>query len=289
MKLEHSDTLLSVESVSFRYPSGDLALNECSLALHRGSRNALIGPNGSGKTTLFQHLNGLLRPRAGVVRYGGRALEYSRSGLRELRSKVGMVFQNPDRQLLSASVQEDVAFGPLNLDLPPDRVRDRVGTALRAVQMHDFADHPVHHLSFGQKKRICIAGVLAMEPELLILDEPMAGLDHQMQQEFLQVLDDLHAEGLTMLLATHDLEFAYRWADRIHLMVRGHCVASLEATNLAGHLSELSSVGLPQPTILSIHLGLVARGLLPMLPAPDRPRNAAQLLTLLATHGRPNS
>lgn len=289
MKLDHSETLLSVDGVSFRYPSGGLALSRCSLALHRGSRNALIGPNGSGKTTLFQHLNGLLRPHAGVVRYGGRPIEYSRGGLRTLRSKVGMVFQNPDRQLLSASVQEDVAFGPLNLDWPLDRVRDRVDTALRAVRMHDFTDHPVHHLSFGQKKRICIAGVLAMEPELLILDEPMAGLDHQMQQELLRVLDDLHAKGLTMLLATHDLELAYRWADRIHLMARGQCIASLEATSLADHSSELSSIGLPLPATLSIHLGLVDRKILPMLPATAQPRNTAQLLTLLAAHGRLNS
>lgn len=288
MKLEHLEPLLSVERVSFRYPTGDVALNECSLALHRGSRDALIGPNGSGKTTLFQHINGLLRPHAGVVRYGGRAIEYSRGGLRTLRSKVGMVFQNPDQQLLSASVQEDVAFGPLNLDLPADQVRGRVVTALRAVGMHDFADHPVHHLSFGQKKRVCIAGVLAMEPELLVLDEPMAGLDHQMQRDFQRVLDDLHAQGLTMLLATHDLELAYRWADRVHLMARGQCVASLEATSLSEHSSELASIGLPQPAILSLHLGLVTRGILPMLPAPDRPRNTEQLLTLVATHGRTN-
>jgi cobalt/nickel transport system ATP-binding protein len=130
----------------------------------RGSRNVLIGANGAGKTTLFQHANGLLRPQTGVIRYAGQPIDYSRAGLRRLRSDVGLVFQNPDQQLFSASVQEDVSFGPLNLGLDMDTVRQRVQDACRPSAWQNYADRPVHNLSFGQKKRVCIAGVLAMEP-----------------------------------------------------------------------------------------------------------------------------
>jgi cobalt/nickel transport system ATP-binding protein len=274
-----SGPLLELNEVSYRYPDGSVGLNDCSLVIRHGSRNVLIGANGSGKTTLFQHGNALLRPRSGVVRYAGLPVDYSRGGLRELRSKVGMVFQNPDRQLFSASVQEDVSFGPLNLGLDMTTVRQRVAHALQAVGMAAHTDKAVHNLSFGQKKRVCIAGVLAMAPELLILDEPMAGLDHAMQAELLIVLDDLHARGITLLLATHDIDFAYRWADRIHLMAGGRCTASLNAPELGNHAAALADIGLPLPEIIGLHRALAARGL---LSDESAPRCSADLLAMLA-------
>ena len=272
-------TLLELHKISYRYPDGSIGLNDCSLAIRRGSRNVLIGANGSGKTTLFQHANGLLRPKSGLVRYAGIEVDYSRAGLRGLRSKVGMVFQNPEHQLFSASVQEDVSFGPLNLELDMATVRKRVAAALQAVGMAGHADKAVHNLSFGQKKRVCIAGVLAMQPELLILDEPMAGLDHAMQQELLAVLDALHTEGITLLVATHDIDFAYRWAERIHLMAAGRCTASLNAVDLGDHAAALAAVGLPLPEIIALHRGLVGRGVLPANPPPHC---TASLLAMLA-------
>lgn len=274
--------LLELERVGFRYPDGSVGLDDCSLTIERGSRNVLIGANGSGKTTLFQHANGLLRPQAGTVRYAGRAVDYQRSGLRALRSKVGMVFQNPDRQLFSASVQEDVSFGPLNLGLDMATVRQRVDAALQAVGMTEHAHKAVHNLSFGQKKRVCIAGVLAMEPELLVLDEPMAGLDHAMQQELLAVLDGLRARGITLLLATHDIDFAYRWADRIHLMAAGRCTASLTAAELPDNSAALAAIGLPLPDVVTLHRELLARGLVPARSTTAAPRCTASLLALLA-------
>lgn len=277
-----STPLLELNQVSYRYPDGSLGLNNCSLAIRRGSRNVLIGANGSGKTTLFQHANALLRPQSGVVHYAGHPVDYSRAGLRQLRSKVGMVFQNPDRQLFSASVEEDVSFGPLNLGLDMAAVRQRVTHALQAVGMAEHAGKAVHNLSFGQKKRVCIAGVLAMAPELLILDEPMAGLDHAMQAELLLVLDDLHARGITLLLATHDIDFAYRWADQIHLMAGGRCTASLNAPELGKHAAALADSGLPLPEIIGLHRALVARGL---LSDESAPRCSADVLAMLAaTH-----
>ncbi|HEY3431251.1 MAG TPA: ABC transporter ATP-binding protein [Rhodocyclaceae bacterium] len=271
--------LLVLDRVHFRYPDGGIALDGCSLAIARGSRNALIGPNGAGKTTLFHHANGLLRPQSGEVRYAGAAIDYGRSGLGQLRSKVGMVFQNPDRQLFSASVREDVSFGPCNLGLPADQVRRRVDRALGVVGMDAFADKAVHNLSFGQKKRVCIAGVLAMEPELLILDEPMAGLDHAMQEELLMVLEDLHRRGITLLLATHDIDFAYRWSDRIHLMSAGVCTAAFSSPDLAAHSAELAAIGQPLPAVIPLHQQLLALGL--TLPAAA-PRSCAELSTSLA-------
>lgn len=283
--------LLELDEVGFRYPDGAVGLAGCSLAIERGSRNALIGANGSGKTTLFQHCNGLLRPQSGLVRYAGQALDYSRGGLRELRSRVGLVFQNPDHQLFSASVAEDVSFGPVNLGLDQRTVRQRVEAALAAVGMAGHADKAVHNLSFGQKKRVCIAGVLAMEPELLVLDEPMAGLDQRMRGELLSVLDGLHARGITLLLATHDIDFAYRWAQRIHLIDAGACTASLPAADLAHADDALSALGLPLPTVVEVHRRLLAQGLLPSQPIP---RSHGELLELLdnrtlekeATHER---
>jgi len=168
------ETLLELQGVSYRYPDGSVGLDSCSLSIQHGSRTALLGANGAGKTTLFLHLNGILRPQSGTVFYCGAPLDYSRQGLRSLRSLVGVVFQNPDSQLFSASVREDVSFGPLNLGLDKETVKIRVEEALHAVGMTACADKPVHNLSYVQKKRVCIAGVLAMRPEVLILDEPMA-------------------------------------------------------------------------------------------------------------------
>ena len=275
--------LLEFENVTFRYPDGNVGLDTCSLRIARGSRNALIGANGAGKTTLFQHTNGLLRHQSGTIRYAGRPLDYSRTGLRALRSAVGLVFQNPDQQLFSASVQEDVSFGPLNLGLDMDTVRQRVQDALCAVRMDDYADRPVHNLSFGQKKRVCIAGVLAMQPQLLILDEPMAGLDHAMRQELLAVFDHLHEQGITLVLATHDIDFAYRWADRIHVMAGGRCTAAFDAAAFPKNAPALTAAGLPVPGIIELHRQLVAGG---YLNAETSPRSIGELTELIKHQGK---
>ena len=280
-------TLLALDQVRFAYPDGGVGLDGCSLAIRRGSRNALLGANGSGKTTVFHHANGLLRPQSGQIRYAGQDVDYSRGGLRRLRSKVGMVFQNPDRQLFSASVLEDVSFGPFNLGLDEATVRQRVAAALLAVGMSGFADKAVHQLSFGQKKRVCIAGVLAMQPELLLLDEPMAGLDPGMQDELLRILDDLSARGISIVLATHDVDFAYRWADHIHLLASGRCSASFSASDLPQQAATLRAAGQALPAVLQLHHSLVASGVLPAAPVPA---SIPQLLALLAETpaGEPN-
>ena len=220
-----NDTILKLEDVSYRYADGTNALNGCSLTIRRAARSAVLGANGAGKTTMFLHLNGILHPTTGRVLCEDAPLDYSRKGLRALRSRVGMVFQNPDSQLFSASVREDVSFGPMNLGLAERIVRMRVEEALQAVGMTALADKPAHNLSYGQKKRVCIAGVLAMQPEIIVRDEPMAGLDAAMQEELMVILQKLHAAGMTIIIATHDLDFAYAWADETIVMEAGRLLA----------------------------------------------------------------
>ncbi len=276
--------LLEAHSLDYRYADGSIGLDDCSLVVRRGSRNAVLGTNGSGKTTLFQHFNGLLKPSAGHLTFDGARFDTSRAGLNALRRRVGLVFQNPDRQLFSASVFEDVSFGPLNLGLDAATVRRRVTAALAAVGMAAQAERPVHHLSFGQKKRVCIAGVLAMQPELLLLDEPMAGLDAAMQDELLKVLDDLAASGITIVLSTHDVDFAYRWADHIHLLAAGRCIAAFPSAELPDRKAALQEAGQPLPAVIELHRTLAARGLLPLQPAP---RSLKALLLALSSEESP--
>jgi cobalt/nickel transport system ATP-binding protein len=263
-----SESLLELQHVDHVFADGSAGLRGCSLALARGHRHALLGANGAGKTTVLQHLNGLLRPTSGRLLWNGRPVDYSRKGLMQLRRSVGLVFQNPERQLFSAQIEEDVSFGPLNLGLDPATVRARVASALEAVGLRDQARRAVHHLSFGQKKRVCIAGVLAMEPDVLLLDEPMAGLDAPMQQELAALLERLAARGVTILLSTHDIDFAYAWADDIHLMAGGRCIASGPAQQVAQDAAALDAAGQRLPSALALHAQLVARHVLPPGPSP---------------------
>jgi cobalt/nickel transport system ATP-binding protein len=270
--------LLELQAVDHVFADGSVGLRGCSLALARGRRHALLGANGAGKTTVLQHLNGLLRPSAGRLLWDGRPVDHGRAGLAALRRRVGLVFQNPDRQLFSALVEEDVSFGPLNLGLDAATVRERVAAALDAVDMAPHAHRPVHHLSFGQKKRVCIAGVLAMEPDVLLLDEPMAGLDAPMQDELTHLLDRLVARGVTILLSTHDIDFAYAWADEIHLMAAGRCTASGPAAVLVRQADVLRAAGQRPPQALMLHRHLAARG---VLPADAEPRSVDAVLEAL--------
>ncbi|MBK6554682.1 MAG: ABC transporter ATP-binding protein [Rhodocyclaceae bacterium] len=272
--------ILEICNVRHVYATGSNGLAGCSLNIRQGSRNALLGANGSGKTTLLQQLNGLLRPTSGAILIDGAPLDYSRNGLAALRRRVGLVFQNPDRQLFSASVCEDVSFGPLNLGLDEAEVRERVAQSLAAVGMTAMAERPVHHLSFGQKKRVCIAGVLAMRPEVLLLDEPMAGLDGAAQTELLAVLDDLSGRGITIVLSTHDVDFAYRWADDIHVLAAGRCIASFDAGRLPEQEVALQAAGQSLPAVVELCRVLVARGMLP--PTAAAPRSLDQLAASLA-------
>jgi cobalt/nickel transport system ATP-binding protein len=227
-----SEAILTLRNVTFTYPGAVTALKNLSVTFARGQRTAVMGRNGSGKTSLFALLNGLQRPQSGAIRFAEKTLSYDRGSLHKLRQAVGMVFQDPDHQLFSASLYEDVSFGPMNLGLPEAEVRSRVDRALELLGLTALLERPVHDLSFGQKKRACIAGILAMQPEVIVLDEPFAGLDTVMTRDLIATLDDLGREGVTLIVATHDVDFARNWADEIIVLREGELLAQGDATEV---------------------------------------------------------
>jgi cobalt/nickel transport system ATP-binding protein len=208
---------IEARDVRFRYPNGVTGLDGVDLLVRHGERVAVLGPNGAGKTTLMLHLNGLLRG-SGALRVAG--LEVGRDDERELRARVGLVFQDPDDQLFMPTVREDVAFGPLNLGFPD--VAARVDAALATVRMAHAADRAPHQLSLGQRRRVAIATVLAMDPRLLVLDEPSASLDPRSRRELLEMLGRLEQ---TMLVVTHDLLFAAELCERAVILSAGRIAA----------------------------------------------------------------
>ncbi|MGH2752673.1 MAG: energy-coupling factor ABC transporter ATP-binding protein [Actinomycetota bacterium] len=207
---------LEVRGLAFAYPDGLQALFGVDLAVARGERVALLGPNGAGKTTLILHLNGVLTAGAGCVHVGG--LEVAKANLREIRRRVALVFQDPDDQLFMPTVREDVAFGPANLGVGGAELEARVGAALDAVGMAEYVGRPPHHLSFGQRRRVAIATVLVMEPEILVLDEPSSNLDPAAKRELATILQGL---DLTMLMVTHDMPYALELCDRSVVLNEG--------------------------------------------------------------------
>lgn len=211
---------LEVEGLSFAYPDGHQALFGVDLHMHRGERVALLGPNGAGKTTLVMHLNGIHLAQAGTVHVGG--LPVDKAHLQEIRRRVGVVFQDPDDQLFMPSVRQDVAFGPANMGLRGDELDARVHGALEAVGMEDYADRPPHHLSFGQRRRVAVATVLAMEPEIIVLDEPSSNLDPAGRRELADILKSL---DITMLMVTHDLPYALELCERSVILNHGAIAA----------------------------------------------------------------
>ena len=236
-----STPVLDLRGVAFAYPDGHQALFGVDLHVHPGERVALLGPNGAGKTTLVLHLNGILTAGAGSVTISG--LPVTKDNLLEIRRRVGIVFQDPDDQLFMPTVREDVAFGPANLGLAREAIDERVESALRLVGMLDFADRPPHHLSFGQRRRVAVATVLAMEPEILVLDEPSSNLDPASRRELAEIITAL---GVTVLMVTHDLPYALQLCERSVVLSDGVIAADgatadllTDAELLARHRLEL--------------------------------------------------
>ena len=212
--------VIEVSGLAYAYPDGHQALYGVDLHVHPGERVALLGPNGAGKTTLVLHLNGILTAGAGQVLVSG--LTVARDNLQEIRRRVGIVFQDPDDQLFMGTVRADVAFGPHNLGLRGAALERRVEEALEKVGMAEFADRPPHHLSFGQRRRVAVATVLAMEPEILVLDEPSSNLDPASRRELADILRSLE---VTVLMVTHDLPYALELCPRAVVLSDGQVVA----------------------------------------------------------------
>jgi len=211
---------LTITDLSYAYPDGHRALSGVSLTVERGERVAILGPNGAGKTTLVLHLNGIMTATSGAVTVGD--LPVVKANLTEIRRRVGLVFQDPDDQLFMPTVRQDVAFGPANLGVRDAELDERVNEALSAVDMLDVIDRAPHHLSGGQRRRVAVATVLAMRPDVLVLDEPSSNLDPQARREFAQLVLEL---GLTTLLVTHDLPYAFELCPRSVILDEGRIVA----------------------------------------------------------------
>ena len=271
--------ILSTHNLQFAYSGEIPALHDLSLTITAGQRLAILGPNGAGKSTLLMHLNGSLRPQRGTVALAGQPADYSRRGLNRWRSRVALVLQDPDDQIFAGTVAEDVSFGPLNQGLSEADVRSRAQTALEALGIADLAGRPPHMLSGGQKKRVAIAGAVAMEPEVLLLDEPMAGLDREGADQLIAVLQRLGQRGMTLVFSTHDIELAQSLADDVALFRGGSVLAQGRAEAMLSDPALLARAGLRPSVLVELWRAAQARGLCPA--GGDMPRNMAALLDLL--------
>jgi cobalt/nickel transport system ATP-binding protein len=233
---------LEVRGLAYAYPDGHQALRRVDLTVAPGERVALLGPNGAGKTTLILHLNGILQGSAGDVYVGGLAVE--RANLKEIRRRVGIVFQDPDDQLFMPTVRDDVAFGPANLGLRGDALDRRVRDALAAVDMAGAAERPPDHLSFGQRRRVAVATVLAMDPQILVLDEPTSNLDPAARRDLADILDAL---PVTAIIATHDLPYALELCPRTVILNDGVIVADGPTTEILGNTALMAANRLELP------------------------------------------
>jgi cobalt/nickel transport system ATP-binding protein len=217
--------ILEFEQVYYTYPGGQkpvLQALDFKIPLHK--KCALIGHNGCGKTTLFLLANGLYKPQKGNIYWQGQPLKYDRKSLIDLRQKVGLIFQNPEQQLVASTVEEDISYGLCNLELPVAEIEQRVQQALAEFKLEEIAEKPVHHLSLGQKKQVSLADVMVLKPELLLLDEPTAYLDNLHSRNLMSSLKEIYADGTTILMATHDLNLVCGWADWVFVMDQGRLV-----------------------------------------------------------------
>ncbi|MEM2099451.1 MAG: ATP-binding cassette domain-containing protein [Candidatus Bathyarchaeia archaeon] len=242
--------MFRLEHLSHRYPDGTMALDDVSCSFAKGERIAILGINGSGKTTLLNHLNGILKPTSGRIYFDDKPLQYDHKSLLDLRRRVGFVFQDPNDQLFAPTVKQDVAFGPLNLGLAPDKVKQVVNEALKTVGMTEYAEKPPHFLSLGQKKRVALAGVLAMQPEVIIMDEPTASLDPRAASEILHLLLRLNRdEGITLILATHDVDMVPLFANKLYILNKGKIVSEGTPRESFSNTELIRSVNLRSPRI----------------------------------------
>ncbi|MEW6541603.1 MAG: precorrin-8X methylmutase [Bacillota bacterium] len=256
-----NDTVFELRELHYSYGDGTTGLRGITASLRRGRSIAVLGANGAGKTTLFMHLVGVHRPTAGTVTFQDRPLSYDHRALKALRREVGMVFQDPDAQLFSAGVYQDVSFGPLNLGLPEKEVRRRVDRVLAAVGLTEFAGRPTHALSHGEKKRVALAGVLAMEPKVLVCDEPTAGLDPQGATQMAGLLRQLRDDGTTVIFSTHDVDLAWTLADWCLILTGGRLVGEGPPPAVFRDNRLVNSAGLARPWVLDVFTEVCCRGL----------------------------
>ncbi|MCW7077035.1 MAG: ATP-binding cassette domain-containing protein [Candidatus Syntrophoarchaeum sp.] len=250
---------IEVYNLSYSYPDGTHALTDVNLTVEEGKKTAILGPNGSGKSTLFYHLNGIFLPQKGEVIIKGESI--TKKNLDWIRSKVGLVFQDPDDQLFAPTVWDDIIFGPGNLGLNYDEIRMRGEQALMMLGISELKDKNPDNLSGGEKKKAAIAGILAMEPDILVFDEPTAGLDPKSTSEIVEIMDELASDGRTIIISTHDVDLASTWADEIFLLNRGRVYASGNPAEIFTDEERIKTAKLKSPIIVRTHREFEAHGI----------------------------
>ena len=250
--------IIETRDLCHTYKNNIDALKNISFIAPRNTRIAIIGPNGAGKSTLFKHFNGVLKPTSGKVLIRGESI--TKENIREVRRTIGLVFQNPDDQIFSPTVEQDVAFGPANMGLDDETVKHRVSESLRIVGLSDYRTRVPHHLSGGEKKRVAIAGIIAMEPQVLVLDEPTAGLDPQGVREIIRFIHDFTVKyGMTVIFSTHDISLVAELAEYIYVMNNGSFVAKGTVAEIFSQPNLLTSVRLDLPVLTKLISSLRAR------------------------------
>ncbi|WAC06114.1 MAG: ATP-binding cassette domain-containing protein [Methanoregula sp.] len=275
-----SSIILEARDIRYRYPRGMEAICGISFHVKKREKIALVGPNGAGKSTLLAMLNGMIRPDSGILLFDNEPIRYDKSSLRILRKRVGFVLQNPDRQIIAPTVYQDVAFGPTNLGYHEREVKEAVTLALHHVGLEGFERRPPYQLSGGEKKRVAIAGVLAMDPDVLVFDEPTTGLDPSGSEDIMELLDELHHGGKTIIISTHDVELVYPWADRAILMLEGKILREDIPEVAFGNPECVRKAHLSLPTLLELYTELKIRG----FPMPQKkPRTVLDMMHIIET------
>ncbi|MBP3312378.1 MAG: ABC transporter ATP-binding protein [Butyricicoccus sp.] len=271
------EPILQVRGLHYAYDEEKHALDNISLDIHAGERIAVLGTNGAGKSTFFLCLNGVLEPHEGEILLHGQTVEKrTRNALRE---HVGVVFQNADDQIIASTVLAEVSFGPMNLRLPRAEVERRVDLAITAMDLEDYRHRPPHYLSGGEKKRVSIADIIAMESEVILFDEPAASLDPVGTEMLEQVLEGLSAAGKTLMISTHDMDFAFRWAERVVVFSGGHIIDDGDPLSVFRNEETVLRANLRRPAMLTVFESLRAHGMLPAGAAcPRTPQELDALL-----------
>lgn len=270
--------IIEAVDLAFRYPDGTHALKKMNIGLEQGKRIGIVGPNGAGKTTLFLTLNGVYKPTTGQVYYKGQPIAYGKKELLNLRKNIGIVFQDPNVQLFSGSVFQEVSFGPMNLGLPKEDVKEKVIMALEKTDISHLKERPTHFLSGGQKKRVSIADILAMEPEIIFLDEPTAFVDPKTSEELMTFFTILNEEGKTIVLSTHDIDRIYSWSDYVFVIKDGGILAAGIPEEIFQNERLLKEADLQKPWILEAYEGLISHR--PYLAEEPIPKTKESLFAL---------
>ena len=256
-------SIIKAENLCYTYEDGTEALKGIDLTIEAGKKVALLGANGSGKSTFFLCLNGVNQPQKGALYLHDKPYDYSKNGLLHLRSKVGIVFQDPDSQLFSASVYQEISFGAMNLGLEEEEVKRRVEQSIEDLEITPFRHKPTHFLSGGQKKQVSVADILVMDPEVIVFDEPAAALDPKHTKILNHLIDKLSERGITIIISTHDVDFAFSWADEAVLFHNGKVLRQGAPEEVFAAEEDLEKTNLTKPAALRLFDNLVKNGVLP--------------------------